>query len=187
MLAKPNEHGPSLSEVPTWRPCCLAPSSSFGAWNLVPALAGLGDINGSGLLSQRRCTSAPTPVERLARTPPGDPMRLTFHDAVFVAALSDDQGHRISPSTAVSSLHPASVVRKPRLSCTRKAPSKTAKQGSKYVGRSSQADTPSIAVAVRRSVSRAAFGWVGYSPCAPVCFAFKATHCVHNAASVPLV
>jgi len=68
----------------------------FRLWNLVPPFARLGDVDGSGLFSERRGASAPASVKRLAGSPLGDPAGLTFQNAVFVAALSDDQGHHVS-------------------------------------------------------------------------------------------
>ena len=62
----------------------------------MPTLARLGDVDGRGLLSEGRGAPAPASVERLAGSPLGDPARLTFQNAVFVAALSDDQGHHVS-------------------------------------------------------------------------------------------
>lgn len=69
---------------------------SLWFWDLVSTSARLGDVDRSGLLSEGRRAPAPAPVERLAGSPPGDPAGLAFQNAVFVTALSDDQGHHVS-------------------------------------------------------------------------------------------
>jgi hypothetical protein len=86
---------------------------SFRFWNLVPTLARLRDIDGSGLLSERRWAPAPASIECLAGSPPGDPACLTLQNAVFVTALSDDQGHHVSLFQK-ESLEPTPMKRRQR-------------------------------------------------------------------------